>query len=61
MENEELITPAQAAKMLAVSVMTVRNYELAGKLKCAKTLGGHRRYRLAEIEKLLKIDESKLS
>lgn len=51
---EDLISPAQAAKMLGVSAMTLRNWEMDGKLKCLKTLGGHRRYLLTDIEKMKK-------
>lgn len=54
---EELISPAQAAKMLGVTVMTIRSWENQKKIKCVRTLGGHRRFKLAEIEKLLKDEE----
>ena len=52
-ENEKLITPATAAKMLGVTVMTIRNWENDGKLKAIKTFGGHRRFRLSDIKKLI--------
>jgi len=32
----------------------MRNWENDGKIKCFKTLGGHRRFRLEEVKKLLK-------
>jgi excisionase family DNA binding protein len=51
---EVLISPKRAAKMLGVSTDSLRNWELAGKLKCVKTLGGHRRFKLEEVKKLLK-------
>ena len=51
--EEELISPKEASKMLKVSTDTLRNWEIAGKLKVIKTLGGHRRYRLEEIKKIL--------
>lgn len=50
---EELISPQKAAKMLSVSTDTLRNWELAGKLQVVKTMGGHRRYQLEQIKKLL--------
>ena len=52
-QSEELITPATAAKMLGVTVMTIRNWENDGKLKAIKTLGGHRRFNLFEIKKMI--------
>jgi excisionase family DNA binding protein len=50
---EQLISPQKAASILSVSTDTLRNWELSGKLACIKTLGGHRRYKLRDIEKLL--------
>ena len=52
---EELVSPKKASKMLGITTETLRNWELAGKLKCVKTLGGHRRYRLIDIFVLIKI------
>ena len=49
----ELITPSKAAKLLGVNTNTLRNWELSGKLIAEKTLGGHRRYELENIEKIL--------
>ena len=49
----ELITPSKAAKLLGVNTNTLRNWELSGKLIAVKTLGGHRRYELENIEKIL--------
>ncbi len=34
----------EAARMLGVSIVTLRRWEAAGKIKCARTPGGHRRY-----------------
>lgn len=47
-----LISPQKAAELLSVSIDTLRLWELAGKIKSMKTLGGHRRYFLEEIEKI---------
>ena len=58
MDEQELISPAQAAKMLGVSITTLRNWEKAGKIKCIKTLGGHRRYKRSEIEQILQNHEN---
>jgi excisionase family DNA binding protein len=41
-----------AAEMLGVSTCTLRNWDRDGKFQAARTQGGHRRYRVSEIEKL---------
>ena len=51
---EDLVSPAQAAKMLGVSITTLRNWEKANKIECVKTLGGHRRFKLEDITRILK-------
>jgi putative resolvase len=51
--NEELITPKKASQLLCVSLSSLRNWEKEGKLRCIRTCGGHRRYRLDDIKKLL--------
>lgn len=55
---EELVSPRQAAKMLGVCIVTLRNWEKDGKIQCVKTLGNHRRFLLSEIQKLLIKDKS---
>jgi len=49
----ELITPKKAAKILGVLPNTLRNWVESGKITAFRTLGGHRRYYLEEINKLL--------
>ena len=47
-----LISVGQAASMIGVSISTLRRWEKEGRLLPAmRTLGGHRRYQLAEIER----------
>lgn len=43
------VSPQQAAKLLHVSTDTLRRWAEEGKLSVEKTLGGHRRYDLAEV------------
>lgn len=43
------VTPAQAARMLGVSSKTVARWAAAGRIRCAVTLGGHRRFRVEDI------------
>lgn len=49
---EKLINIKQAADMLGVSTKILRQWDREGKLQAIRTAGGHRRYRLSEIEKL---------
>ena len=52
MNNEKLITPRKAAELLCVTTDCLRKWEMAQKLQAIKTMGGHRRYRLCDIESL---------
>jgi excisionase family DNA binding protein len=49
----ELVSIGEAAKMLGVTCRTLRNWEKAGKIAPARTLGKHRRYKLVDIKALL--------
>jgi len=48
--NSKLLSPKQAAKILMVSPITVRQWAQKGKLKALTTAGGHRRFLLKDIE-----------
>jgi len=50
----KLIRPGEAAKMLNVTTHTLVNMERKGILTTVKLPGGHRRYKLTEIEVILK-------
>lgn len=52
-EPEELLTPAEVAALFRVDPKTVTRWAKAGKLSAIRTLGGHRRYRAAEVQALL--------
>lgn len=52
-EVERLLTPAEVAAMFRVDPKTVTRWAKAGKLTSVRTLGGHRRYREAEVHALL--------
>jgi excisionase family DNA binding protein len=51
-EAEPLLTPAEVAAMFRVDPKTVTRWAKAGKLTAILTLGGHRRYREAEVREL---------
>lgn len=48
-----LLTPSEVAKMFRVDPRTVTRWAQSGKLSSLSTLGGHRRYRREEVERLL--------
>lgn len=52
-EAEELLTPGEVAQLFGVDPKTVSRWSDAGKLDALRTLGGHRRYRSAEVKALL--------
>lgn len=52
-DHEALLTPAEVATMFRVDPKTVTRWAKAGKLTSIRTLGGHRRYREAEVRALL--------
>jgi excisionase family DNA binding protein len=47
------MTPAEVAALFRVDPKTVTRWADAGKLTAVRTLGGHRRYRQDEVQKLL--------
>lgn len=53
LETEALLTPAEVASMFRVDPKTVTRWAKSGKLNSIRTLGGHRRYREAEVRMLL--------
>ncbi len=50
---QALLTPSEVAGMFRVDPKTVTRWAKAGKLTSIRTLGGHRRYRSAEVLALL--------
>jgi excisionase family DNA binding protein len=52
-EADPLLTPAEVATMFRVDPKTVTRWAKSGKLTSIRTLGGHRRYREAEVRSLL--------
>jgi len=52
-ESEALLTSSEVATLFRVDPKTVTRWAKAGKLSSIRTLGGHRRYREAEVRDLL--------
>ena len=46
---ERMLTPAEVASMFRVDPKTVTRWAKAGRITSIRTLGGHRRYREAEV------------
>jgi excisionase family DNA binding protein len=51
-QADELLTPAEVASIFRVDPKTVTRWAKAGKLSSVRTLGGHRRYLGAEVDRL---------
>ncbi len=52
LHQKQLLTIEETAEFLGVSKLSLRLWDREGKLKAKRTIGGHRRYELTEIEKL---------
>lgn len=50
--DEELMTPSEVARLWKIDPKTVTRWAKQGKLSSIRTLGGHRRYRAAEVHAL---------
>lgn len=52
-EIEPLLTPSEVARLFRVDPKTVARWAKAGRLTAIRTLGGHRRFREAEVRALM--------
>lgn len=50
---QRLLTIGQAAELLGVHPLTIRNWSEKGTIRCLRTPGGHRRYRLRDLQRVL--------
>ena len=50
---EQLLTPSEVAALFRVNPKTVTRWARAGKLTAIRTLGGHRRFQVSEIQRCL--------
>ena len=53
MAEHELLTPGEVAVMFRVDPKTVTRWARAGRISAIRTIGGHRRFRASEIQRLL--------
>lgn len=47
---DKLLTISETAELLGVGISTLRHWDKTGQLTAVRTLGGHRRYRLSDVE-----------
>jgi excisionase family DNA binding protein len=52
--EDELLTPAEVAALLRVTSKTVTRWAKTGKVSSVRTLGGHRRFHLQEVQDLMR-------
>jgi excisionase family DNA binding protein len=52
-DPEQWLTPAEVAALFGVHPKTVTRWAKGRRLAFIRTLGGHRRYRLSDVRKLL--------
>ena len=50
---ERLLTPAEVAELFKVNPLTVTRWAVQGRMGSVRTLGGHTRYKEAEVLRLL--------
>lgn len=53
MENDKLLSPGEAARLLGVNPKTLSRWASDGKIRSTRTLGGHRRFRESVILAIL--------
>lgn len=53
-ESDVLLRPSQVAKLIGVNAKTIVRWADAKKIPCVVTLGGHRRFRKSDVDKLIK-------
>ena len=51
--DQRLLTIGQAAELLGVHPLTIRNWSEKGTIRCLRTPGGHRRYRLQDLQRAI--------
>lgn len=52
-EGADLLPIGEVARRLGVSVDTIRRWDKAGKITAIRTPTGHRRFHVAEVDRLL--------
>lgn len=55
---DDLLPIGEAARLVGLSVDTLREYDRSGKLPCVRTAGNQRRFRRIDVENLLRPSET---
>ena len=53
MADDKLLTTGEVARMFRVDPRTVTGWARSGKIGAVRTLGGHRRYYLSDVERAI--------
>jgi excisionase family DNA binding protein len=53
MADHELLTPGEVAVLFRVDPKTVTRWAQAGRIPSIRTIGGHRRFRASEVQRVL--------
>jgi MerR family transcriptional regulator/heat shock protein HspR len=56
-EADELLSTAAAARVIGVHPQTLRSYERDGLIEAVRTPGNQRRFRLGDLQQLLRDDQ----
>lgn len=59
--EERLYTPGEVAHLFRVDPKTVTRWAASGRITSIRTPGGHRRFRAAEVDRLLRGEEPRPS
>ncbi len=51
--QDKILSISEAARYLGVFPLTLRNWEKKGMLKAFRTLGGHRRFKKSDLDKII--------
>lgn len=57
--DDEAMPTSRAARLLGVHPQTLRDYEARGLIESFRTVGGQRRFRLADVEAFRKAAQAK--
>lgn len=57
-DRDRLLHPREVAALFGVDPRTLREWAVAGKIRCRRTLGGHRRYRESEVRSLVEVSDA---
>lgn len=53
MDDDDLLLPGEVARIFRVDAKTVARWTRLGLLPCKRTIGGHRRFRAADVRAAL--------